>query len=100
MLVLREKVRCGVFPRCKSRSIDYAPEFSGTINQGILHCRHFLVEPNLVFIKALTAHNAITSDLLEHRTRSIDEDCRFGNLLSSRVLLGIVRKESWICPGI
>src|SRR6266496_5085251 len=97
MLVLRKKVRRGVFPRCKSRSIDDAPEFSGTINQRILHRRHFLVEPNLVFIKALTAHKAtfvsrlfslsvsrkannsaafkaITSDLLEHRARPIDED--------------------------
>jgi hypothetical protein len=45
------------------------------------------------------ALNAVASDLLEHWSRAINEDSRFGNLFRGWIFR-VVRENNRICPGI
>ena len=117
VVMLGDETGGSILSRREGRSVDNSPQFPVAVDERILHRRHFLIQPDLVLLEVFSADktsfvvrlfrttfgvyagdlaslDAIAANLFETRTRAINENYRFDNLLGRifpvfRVLFGL-----------
>src|SRR5213596_50623 len=122
--MLRKESRYRILFGRKGGAIYYAKHPTFSVNQRILNCRHLLIQAHFILFGILTSHktslvsrlfdlaigqetsyatafHSVSPDLVQHRTRAVNEDRRFHNLFCSKrfLLTGDWRRACYVQRG-